>query len=209
MQKIAPALVKARRAFGKVLKDKNNPHFKSKYADLSACIDAVDDACLDAGLVVYQETSPDDSGITIETVFLHESGEALRCGKLHVPAAKNDPQGFGSALTYARRYSLLTACGLAAEDDDGNAATTATQSQSRPQAATKEPALRTIAMKARERIQQALADGKDMTAVSEYEACWDHASGEELSGIVWNGLTTPERKALTALLDAARAKAAA
>jgi hypothetical protein len=47
----------------------------------------------------------------------------LECGKLHVPAAKQDPQGYGSALTYARRYSLMAACGIAPEDDDGNAAT--------------------------------------------------------------------------------------
>ncbi len=53
---------------------------------------------------------------------MHESGEAIRCGKLHVPASKQDAQGYGSALTYARRYSLITACGIAPEDDDGNAA---------------------------------------------------------------------------------------
>jgi hypothetical protein len=47
----------------------------------------------------------------------------LSAGKLHVPAAKHDPQGYGSALTYARRYSLMAACGIAPEDDDGNAAT--------------------------------------------------------------------------------------
>ena len=62
-------------------------------------------------------------------MFLHESGESLRCGKLHVPAAKHDPQGFGSALSYARRYSLLAACGIAAEDDDGNSAAKAQQAE--------------------------------------------------------------------------------
>lgn len=122
MNKIAPAFIKAKRAFGPVLKDKTNPAFKSKYANLEACLDAVDDACLSNGIALYQETFEDATGVTVETVFLHESGEALRCGKLHVPAAKQDPQGFGSALTYARRYSLLAACGIAAEDDDGNAA---------------------------------------------------------------------------------------
>jgi hypothetical protein len=121
MKQIATAFIKAKHAFGPVLKDKNNPHFKSKYADLEACLSAVDDACLNAGIALYQETFESDSGVTVETVFLHESGESLRCGKLHVPAAKQDPQGYGSALTYARRYSLLTACGIAAEDDDGNA----------------------------------------------------------------------------------------
>jgi hypothetical protein len=58
----------------------------------------------------------------VETVFVHESGETLECGILHVPAAKQDPQGYGSALTYARRYSLMAAAGIAPEDDDGNSA---------------------------------------------------------------------------------------
>ena len=129
MKQIATALIKAKRSFGPVLKDKNNPHFKSKYADLSACLEAVDEACLNAGIALYQETSEDATGVTVETVFMHESGEALRCGKLHVPASKQDPQGYGSALTYARRYSLLTACGLAAEDDDGNAAAKAAHAE--------------------------------------------------------------------------------
>jgi hypothetical protein len=58
----------------------------------------------------------------IETMFIHESGEMLECGILHVPANKQDAQGYGSALTYARRYSLMAACGIAPEDDDGNVA---------------------------------------------------------------------------------------
>jgi len=55
-------------------------------------------------------------------MFVHESGETLSGGKLHVPATKQDAQGYGSALTYARRYSLMAATGIAPEDDDGNAA---------------------------------------------------------------------------------------
>lgn len=123
MQKIAPAFIKAKRAFAPALKDKTNPAFRSKYADLGACLEAVDDALLDQGIAVYQETFEDATGVTVETVFLHESGETIRSGKLHVPASKQDPQGYGSALTYARRYSLMAACGIAPEDDDGNAAT--------------------------------------------------------------------------------------
>lgn len=120
--KISAAFVKAKRAFGPALKDKTNPAFRSKYADLGACIDAVEDALLENGIAFYQETSEDPTGVTVETVFLHESSETLRCGKLHVPAHKQDPQGYGSALTYARRYSLMAACGIAPEDDDANAA---------------------------------------------------------------------------------------
>lgn len=122
MKAIAIAFVKAKRAFGPALKDKNNPAFRSKYADLGACIEAVDSALLENGIALIQETSEDLTGVTIETVLLHESGEMIRGGKLHVPAAKQDPQGYGSALTYARRYSLMATCGIAPEDDDGNAA---------------------------------------------------------------------------------------
>lgn len=132
MQHIAPAFIKAKREFGPALKDKTNPHFRSKYADLGACIDAVEDALLKNDIAFIQETFNDDSGVTVETVFIHESGETMRCGKLHVPAAKQDPQGYGSALTYARRYSLMAACGIAPEDDDGNAGVKAAQAQRKP-----------------------------------------------------------------------------
>ncbi|MET3371979.1 hypothetical protein ABIC89_001020 [Variovorax boronicumulans] len=125
MQKIATAFVKAKKEFSPALKDKTNPAFRSKYADLGACLEAVNDALLNNGIALVQRTSEDSTGVTVETVFLHESGETMESGKLHVPAAKQDPQGYGSALTYARRYSLMTACGIAPEDDDGNSATDA------------------------------------------------------------------------------------
>lgn len=128
MKSIIPAFIKAKRAFGPALKDKMNPAFKgTKYADLGACIDAVESALLDNNIAFIQETFEDATGVTVETVFLHESGEVMRCGKLHVPASKQDPQGYGSALTYARRYSLMAACGIAPEDDDGNAASNQSQ----------------------------------------------------------------------------------
>lgn len=122
MQKIATALVKAQRAFAPALKTATNPHFRTKYADLSACIEAVIDALNDNGIYLLQKTHPDDTGVTVETLLVHESGETVSGGVLHVPAAKQDPQGYGSALTYARRYSLMSACGIAPEDDDGNTA---------------------------------------------------------------------------------------
>ena len=122
MKNIASALVRAQRGFAPALKTSTNPHFRSKYVDLAGCIEAVVDALNAAGIALIQRTSEDSTGVTVETVFVHESGEMLECGKLHVPAAKQDPQGYGSALTYARRYSLMAAAGIAPEDDDGNAA---------------------------------------------------------------------------------------
>ena len=133
MKNVASAFVKAKAEFGPALKAKVNPAFKSKYADLAACLEAVDEPLLRHGIALYQETFEDATGVTVETVLLHESGEALRCGKLHVPAAKQDPQGYGSALSYARRYSLMAACGIAAEDDDGNAASAAAQKEAAAQ----------------------------------------------------------------------------
>lgn len=119
---LAAAFVRAQKGFAPALKSSLNPHFKSKYVDLAGCVEAVIDALNANGIALMQHTSESESGVVVETVFLHESGETLSCGKLHVPASKQDAQGYGSALTYARRYSLMAACGIAPEDDDGNAA---------------------------------------------------------------------------------------
>ena len=121
--KIATAFVQAQKAFGPALKSSTNPHFRSRYADLSACVEAVIDALNQHGIAMMQQTSECADGVIVETVLIHESGESISSGKLHVPATKQDAQGYGSALTYARRYSLMAACGIAPEDDDGNAAT--------------------------------------------------------------------------------------
>lgn len=127
---IAAAFVKAQRAFGPALKTSTNPHFKSKYADLANCVEAVVDALNANGIALMQRTFECKDGVMVETVFVHESGEVMECGMLHVPAGKQDPQGYGSALTYARRYSLLAATGLAPEDDDANAASRRTEIKS-------------------------------------------------------------------------------
>ena len=126
-KQIAAAFVKAQKQFGKALKTSTNPHFRSKYADLSSCIDAVVGALNDNGIGLMQRTYECKDGVLLETMFVHESGEIMECGMLHVPATKMDAMGFGSALTYARRYSLLTATGLAPEDDDGIAASRRTE----------------------------------------------------------------------------------
>ena len=127
---IAAAFVKAQRQFGPALKTSTNPHFRSKYADLSNCIEAVIDALNSNGIGLMQRTYECKDGVMVETIFVHESGEVMECGLLHVPASKQDPQGYGSALTYARRYSLLAATGLAPEDDDGNSASRRTEIKS-------------------------------------------------------------------------------
>jgi hypothetical protein len=99
-----------------------NPHFKSKYADLTSIIEAIKPALIKHGLFFTQRCQPSEDGVSVETVLHHSSGEKEPLGTLYVPANKRDAQGFGSALTYARRYALQTAFGVPTEDDDGNAA---------------------------------------------------------------------------------------
>ena len=123
MKNIASALVKAQKGFAPALKTSSIPHLKTKYADLAACVEAVIDSLNANGVMLTQQTRECENGVIVETVFVHESGEVFHGGPLHVPASKQDAQGYGSALSYARRYSLMAACGIAPEDDDGNAAT--------------------------------------------------------------------------------------
>jgi hypothetical protein len=122
MKLISAALVLAQKQFAPALKTNTNPHFKSKYVGLDGCVEAVIDALNDNGIYLMQKNHPNDTGIAVETIFIHESGESISGGVLTVPADKQNPQGYGSALTYARRYSLMAACGIAPEDDDGQAA---------------------------------------------------------------------------------------
>lgn len=125
MKEISAAMVKAQKEFGPALKTSTNPAFRSRYADLSACIEAVLDALNNNDIFMMQPTHECENGVIVETVFIHSSGEQISSGKLHVPATKHDAQGYGSALTYARRYSLMAACGIAPEDDDANSASKA------------------------------------------------------------------------------------
>jgi hypothetical protein len=124
--KFAAAYVAAQGEIEGAVKGSTNPHFKSKYADLSAVIDAIRPALSKHGLAFIQDVTEGDSGIYIQTVILHTSGEMYRTGKLFMPAPKQDPHGYGSAITYAKRYQLQATFGVPSEDDDGNKAAEAT-----------------------------------------------------------------------------------
>jgi hypothetical protein len=145
MKAIASALVKAQREFGPALKSSTNPHYRSRYADLAACIEAVIDALNNNGIYLMQLTEEHQGGVKVSTVFIHESGEQMSGGSLFMPATKQDAQGFGSALSYARRYSLMAACGIAPEDDDGNQATKTAPQQAVPPKATPKPVVQEVA----------------------------------------------------------------
>jgi hypothetical protein len=117
---LAKGLVKFQSKMQTVVFDANNPFFKSKYATLAQLVSKSKDLLASCGLAVSQLTEDDGA---VSTILMHESGEFLS-SKLKLTPAKNDPQGLGSAITYARRYAYASILGLVADDDDdGNVAT--------------------------------------------------------------------------------------
>ena len=119
---IAAALAAAQLQMGRAVKDAKNTHFKNKYADLASVMDACMSALNRNGIAVIQPTMEDEIGRYVETRLIHaDSGDSLAC-RVPLIIAKNDMQGYGSAVTYARRYGLMSMAGIAPEDDDGNAA---------------------------------------------------------------------------------------
>ena len=120
--KICAALLKAQKEITFAVKDAVNPHLKSKYADLPSVIDAIKTA-LNESDIVFMQTAGEmvNMHLQLTTRLMHSSGEWIE-DTMTMPLTKQDPQGYGSALTYARRYSLAAITGLYQDDDDGNKA---------------------------------------------------------------------------------------
>lgn len=118
---LATALAKAQAELSNPKKTSANPFFKSKYADLSEVINVSKSILAEHGLSILQLPSYSDGYVYVETVITHSTGEFIS-DVLSLPVAKQDAQGVGSAITYARRYSWAAICGLAQEDDDAESA---------------------------------------------------------------------------------------
>lgn len=119
----AAALAKAQLSIKGALKDSANPHFKSQYADLSSVWDSCHEHLNANGICVVQSTEVFDGKMYLVTRLIHSSGQWFR-SEWPVRPQQDTPQGLGSAVTYARRYSLAAMAGVAprGDDDDGNAA---------------------------------------------------------------------------------------
>lgn len=143
--KIAPALLAAQKKIGAAKKDGNNPFFHSSYVTLGSVMEACKDTLNENGIAVLQPIGSDENGVYVETVLLHESGEyiadRMRIAAKQVmvkpdprkqegfePYLSPDPQAQGSAISYARRYSLQSMVFIPAEDDDAEKATNHTKS---------------------------------------------------------------------------------
>jgi hypothetical protein len=174
IKEIAAALAKAQGEIKGAVKDSTNPHFKSKYADLASVWDACRAALSKNGLAVFQTTETTADGIFLVTTLAHSSGEWMR-GTFPVQPVQNTPQGLGSAMTYARRYSLAAMVGVAPEDDDGQAASEGTpQTQARTNgngaaktAAPKQTAEPDPLREAFVRIREAISKAKTVKAVDD------------------------------------------
>jgi len=185
INELAKALSVAQGQIKGALKDSNNPFFKSKYADLSSVWEACREQLSKNGLSVIQTTcDAPDKGVSVVTTLAHESGQWVR-GHLTLEPKDKTPQGYGSAITYARRYALAAIVGVAPEDDDGNAA-------SRELA----PVVKIDPKVKREFVEQArqcLANG-DEHGVRELWAEWDGKNEEKL--VLWALFNSQERSAM-------------
>ena len=123
INELSTALAKAQGEIRGAVKDDANPHFKMKYASLASVWDACRKPLCDNGLSVIQTTDINPQGeVVLLTTLFHSSGQYLG-GTYPLRPIKDDPQGMGSALTYARRYTLASLVGVAPEDDDGEGST--------------------------------------------------------------------------------------
>lgn len=128
---LAKALCKAQAMIKGAVKDSSNPFFKSTYADLASVWDACREPLTSNGLSIIQTTEMVDMKPILKTLLVHDSGEWVAGVYPIIPMRQaqgvgwtpsEDPQSMGSAVTYARRYTLAAMVGIAPEDDDGEAA---------------------------------------------------------------------------------------
>jgi len=123
ISKLATALAKAQSEIEDATKDSTNPHFKSKYADLASVRSSIRKPLADNGLAYVQLVRTAERGVEVETILIHgESGQVIG-DTLLIPLQQMTPQTVGSGISYGRRYSLMSIIGIAADDDDGEAAT--------------------------------------------------------------------------------------
>lgn len=118
---IAAAFIRARGEMGALVSKDAKGNF-GRYVTLAAIVEATTLAFANHGLVIVQEAGTNEEGVSIDTWLIHESGATMQFGSLTMPLGDRKPQTVGSGITYGRRYALAAVCGLAGEDDDGQAA---------------------------------------------------------------------------------------
>lgn len=179
---LAAAMATAQAEIENASKNSNNPHFRSKYADLAEVLNTARPVLSKHGISVMQFPAFADGTASVETVVMHKSGEWMS-GICSAPVSKQDPQGVGSAITYLRRYSLAAVAGIAQEDDDANHA-------SQPKTSNKVSA--TAIAKTADIDGSPVNESKVADAVLSIKEAI-HEGDDATLATVWNDLTTNEK----------------
>lgn len=119
ISELAKALSKAQGKIRHAVKDSTNPHFKSSYADLASCMEAIREPFAENGLSILQPLSDEENMVKCTTLLLHTSGQYIG-SDMRMKPAQLTAHAIGSAATYLRRYMVMAIAGIAADDDDGN-----------------------------------------------------------------------------------------
>lgn len=193
IDQLAAALAVAQATIGTAVKDSTNPHFRSSYADLLSVWRAANPVLAANDLSVSQlcEPSTDGATVSVTTILMHKSGQWMR-GTLTMRPVKADPQGIGSAITYARRYALAAAVGVCPEDDDGNAASSQAPPAADKPKPTKKPGPR----------EQLLAAVKAWTGVADEDMPGMMASVKRASGVTNEKASEADIKTMLAFVEA-------
>ena len=182
---LAKALSAAQAELTPAKKDATNPHFRSRYADLASCWDAVRAPLAKHGLAISQHAGLEGDVVTLTTLLIHSSGEYIQ-STAGVRLAKHDAPSVGSALTYLRRYALSAVCGLSSEADDDGAAAMAPAPVQAPRAPSPE------LQRAAQKVEQTFA-GSTTTYTPHASGTGDDPSCPTCGGRMWDNRGTPEK----------------
>ena len=188
---LATALSKAQGAIDDATKTGLNPMFKSRYADLASVRAVIREPLAVNDLVVMQFPRTSDNCVEVETMILHKTGEFMS-ETLRLPVNKWDAQGIGSAITYGRRYGLMSMLSIASEDDDGNAAVQRSAPQAAPIAKQNK-----LSDDVRTGVEQAARQGSDAL-----RAKWASLSSDDRANFIGEDLK--ELKRVAAEVDAVK-----
>lgn len=201
--KLFEALAAAQGELEHAKKENVNPAFKSKYADLTSYLDAAKPVLSKHGLCIVQTMRQSADGIIVVTTLGHKSGEWMR-GELFIPVVRKDGQGYGSACTYARRYSFAAMVGLGADDDDGNAASLPPPQRGPIKAPTPPEGVEYALGQSVDMMRECVAINEKLAAaktMGEVQAAWS-----EVTALQKRGLSRPHIESLKKLKDKRKAE---
>jgi hypothetical protein len=121
INEIAKAMCAAQGQMKPAQKDAINPHYKSKYSDISSVWESIRQPLSSNGITVLQDVTTEEKKISVMTRLVHSSGQWIEFGPLTIPLSRQDAHGIGSAISYAKRYAICAAVGVVSSDEDDDA----------------------------------------------------------------------------------------